>query len=213
MQRLHCISRQVPIKSLGGQKLLLQVTSCHLTLPPMGHYTPSVLLPQEALVMVANKMEQVCATANMQICRVVYVSCVTESNTVCLRVPRQDRPCLCFCVGLAALASSAQAQPCYMWLAGAFEGGSSQGLSLNAFLQWSNQLPALLTSLKSLLAAGSVETDTTATHHVIARHSCILLLLRIHALCCLSYLPVFCCPRICSSCACSCLLLLIRLLQ
>ncbi|DBA99854.1 hypothetical protein WJX77_006296 [Trebouxia sp. C0004] len=47
--------------------------------------------------------------------------------------------------------------------AGAFEGGSSQGLSLNAFLQWSKQLPALLTSLKSLLAAGSVQTDTTAT--------------------------------------------------
>ncbi len=75
-----------------------------------------------------------------------------------------------------------------MWLAGAFEDGSSQGLSLNAFLSWSKQLPALLTSLKSLLAAGSVETDTaatSATNHVIARHSCILFLLHIHMLCCL----------------------------
>jgi len=91
--------------------------------------------------------------------------------------------------------------PCCVWLAGAFELGSSQGLSLNAFLQWSKQLAALLTSLKSLLAAGSVETDTTATsatNHVTARHSCILLLVRIHMLCCLSYLPGFSCQHDCS---------------
>ena len=88
-----------------------------------------------------------------------------------------------------------------MWAAGAFEGGSSQGLSLNAFLSWSKQLPALLTSLKSLLAAGSVQTDTTATsatNHVIARHSCHLFPLRIHMLCCLSYLPVVPCQCVCS---------------
>lgn len=44
--------------------------------------------------------------------------------------------------------------------AGAFEGSEEQGLSLNAFLKWSKQLPALLTSLKSLLAAGSLDTGT-----------------------------------------------------
>ena len=49
-----------------------------------------------------------------------------------------------------------------MWLVGAFEGGSSQGLSLNAFLQWSKQVPAVVTSLKSLLAAGTGPTGTAA---------------------------------------------------
>ena len=106
-----------------------------------------------------------------------------------------------FSVGLAALTSRAQRHMYCMWAAGAFEGGSSQDLSLNAFLLWSKQLPALLTSLKSLLAAGSVETDTTATsatNHVIARPSCILFPLRIHMLCCLSYLPVLSCQHVCS---------------
>ena len=42
--------------------------------------------------------------------------------------------------------------------AGAFEGSQGQGLSLKAFLKWSKQLPALLTSLKSLLAAGSIDS-------------------------------------------------------
>ena len=41
--------------------------------------------------------------------------------------------------------------------AGAFEGSPGQGLSLNAFVKWSKQLPALLNSLKSLLAAGSID--------------------------------------------------------
>lgn len=41
--------------------------------------------------------------------------------------------------------------------AGAFEGSQVQGLSLNAFLKWSKQLPALPNSLKSLLAAGSID--------------------------------------------------------
>ena len=49
-----------------------------------------------------------------------------------------------------------------LWNAGAFEGSEGQGLSYNAFLKWSKQLPALLTSLKSLLAAGSVDTNSTA---------------------------------------------------
>lgn len=140
----------------------------------------------------------------MQICRMGYVSCVTQSSIVCLWVPMQDRPCLSFYVGLAAFTSRTQGRLCCMWAAGAFEGGSSQGLSLNVFLQWSKQLPALLTSLKSLLTAGSVETDSTAisaTNHVIARHSCFPLLVCIHMLCCLSQsicswhlvlVPVFC---------------------
>jgi len=165
----------------------------------MGHYTCSGLLPQKALVMLAVKVKQNCAVANMQICRTMYVSlqrqndletdrsmlCTREQYSLSVR-PRQERPCLCFYVGLAALTSRTQGQLCCMWAAGAFEGGSSQGLSLNAFLSWSKQLPALLTSLKSLLAAGSVETDTTATsatNHVIARHSCVLCLLCIHMLC------------------------------
>ena len=42
--------------------------------------------------------------------------------------------------------------------AGAFEGCQGLGLSLKAFLKWSKQLPALLISLKSLLAAGSIDT-------------------------------------------------------
>lgn len=46
--------------------------------------------------------------------------------------------------------------------AGAFEGSGSQGLSFNAFLQWSTKVPALLTSLKSLLAAGSVNSGSAA---------------------------------------------------
>lgn len=45
---------------------------------------------------------------------------------------------------------------------GAFEGRQGQGLSLKAFLKWSKQLPALLTSLKSLLAAGSIDTTNAA---------------------------------------------------
>ncbi|KAL3142937.1 hypothetical protein ABBQ38_003222 [Trebouxia sp. C0009 RCD-2024] len=45
--------------------------------------------------------------------------------------------------------------------AGALEGCEAQGLSFNAFLKWSKQLPALLTGLKSLLAAGSIDTGST----------------------------------------------------
>ena len=44
---------------------------------------------------------------------------------------------------------------------GAF-GSTSAGLSLKAFLQWSQQLPALLVSLKSLLAAGTPDTSNAA---------------------------------------------------
>ena len=39
----------------------------------MGHYTCSGLLPQEALVMLAIE-EKTYAVANMQICRLMYVS-------------------------------------------------------------------------------------------------------------------------------------------
>lgn len=68
-------------------------------------------------------------------------------------------------------------------VAGAFEGSGSQGLSFNAFLQWSTKVPALLTSLKSLLAAGSVNTGNAAastSSHVrliLAMLLCLLLLL------------------------------------
>ncbi|KAL0037976.1 hypothetical protein WJX79_008102 [Trebouxia sp. C0005] len=83
----------------------------------------------------------------------------------CLKATSDETASFCFNIldaGRRGLWAEATA-------AGAFEGGSSQGLSLNVFLQWSKQLPALLTSLKSLLTAGSVETDSTAisaTNHV-----------------------------------------------
>ena len=53
--------------------------------------------------------------------------------------------------------------------AGAFEGSAGEGLSLNAFVTWSKQLPAVLTSLKSLLAAGT--PDTAATTAAAATHA------------------------------------------
>lgn len=56
--------------------------------------------------------------------------------------------------------------PC---LAGAFEESNAQGLSFNAFTQWSKKLPAMLTSLRSLLASGSSESGsalTSTTIHV-----------------------------------------------
>ena len=46
---------------------------------------------------------------------------------------------------------------------GAFEGSAGSGLTLNAFLAWSKQLPAVLTSLKSLLAAGTTDTTSAST--------------------------------------------------
>ena len=47
--------------------------------------------------------------------------------------------------------------------AGAFEGSEGTGLSFNAFLKWSKQLPALLNSLKSLLATGNVDTANVSS--------------------------------------------------
>lgn len=46
--------------------------------------------------------------------------------------------------------------------AGAFEGSAGSGLTLNAFLAWSKQLPAVLTSLKSLLAAGTPDAGSVS---------------------------------------------------
>ncbi|KAL0051502.1 hypothetical protein WJX82_008750 [Trebouxia sp. C0006] len=85
----------------------------------------------------------------------------------CLKATSDEAASFCFNILDAGRRGLAGVNQDSRWAedtaAGAFEGGSSQGLSLNAFLSWSKQLPALLTSLKSLLAAGSVETDTTAT--------------------------------------------------
>ena len=41
---------------------------------------------------------------------------------------------------------------------GAFVGSQGGALSFKAFLKWSKQLPALLTSLRSLLAAGNIDS-------------------------------------------------------
>ena len=66
--------------------------------------------------------------------------------------------------------------------AGACEGSAGQGLSLNAFVAWSKQLPAVLTSLKSLLAAGTPDTAPTtaaaathasAAHPICSKHPCL----------------------------------------
>ena len=50
-----------------------------------------------------------------------------------------------------------------LYLPGVFEDGNAQGLSFNAFTQWSKKLPALLTSLRSLPAAGSVDGGSAVT--------------------------------------------------
>ena len=54
------------------------------------------------------------------------------------------------------------ADPDVQLTAGAFQASQGQGLSLKAFLKWSKQVPALLTSLKSLLAAGSIDAGNAA---------------------------------------------------
>lgn len=83
-----------------------------------------------------------------------------------------------------------------MWLVGAFEGGSSQGLSLNAFLQWSKQVPAVLASLKSLLAAGTGPTGSAAAApslHVSTLHCCIPIMPCSYMQCCVACLHCMSC--------------------
>ena len=57
---------------------------------------------------------------------------------------------------------------------GAFEHSSGEGLSFNAFMAWSKKLPALLTSLRSLLAAGSIETGSAATTSAVQVMQCLV---------------------------------------